>query len=687
MNHLVYITFTLGLFFQGVSQTTVSTADKAKRVVRLLEERHLQPAALNDSLAWRIHENLMEYLDPSKMLFTAEQLNALEQEIPGLDEALREGTNTYYALLKTFLDERMEVLKNEVPELLKEYKSTLAINRSEQFLREIPTQASYRNKWKSVLFAEVNDRVLDALDGAEGEQKPTTELIEESKRAVAQSYQDYLENVHSDTDFLETAYLNAIAMAFDPHSNYFSAEMNREFSEELTSEREVYGISYSKSNEGQIEISRVLPGSAAWMSDAIHQGDRLLKIAFGEGTLTDVSGMTEYQLSQLFSASNEKTITLILEDANGDQQTVHLQKSPVYSDEDVIKSALLKGERTVGYISLPDFYMNWTDTTALGCANDVAKALIKLKREGIEGLVLDLRDNGGGSLKEAIDLAGIFIDFGPVLIEKDSDGEVYSLKDFNRGAIYTGPLVVLVNSNSASASEVVAGALQDYNRALIVGQPSFGKATGQYVMPIDPLAEVMGGIMQPNNEWGFLKITDIGLYRVDLSTNQGRGVLPDVELSRPTVFQSAFEKDLPNVLDLEAIDKKVFYTPLPALPIQHLNEKSKLRSETSEDIQTITQLFEQFESMNEDRMNRPMNLEELVKLERTEREVVDSIRALYRATSDDFEPLSLNYDSDIYAVSPFMKEYRDRFLKNVSEDRELEETYHILVDWIKFNSK
>src|SRR6185295_15214954 len=174
--------------------------------------------------------------------------------------------------------------------------------------------------------------------------------------------------------------------------------------------------------------------------------------------------------------------------ADGSERSVSLWKEKREEDDDdnKVKSFLLKGSKTIGFLSLPAFYEDWENEKGInGCANDVAKEILKLKKESIEGLILDLRYNGGGSMQEAVELAGIFVDAGPVGQYKTREAKVYTLKDVNRGTIYDGPLMVLVNGYSASASEMVAGTLQDYNRAVIVGSPTYGKATAQVVLPMD----------------------------------------------------------------------------------------------------------------------------------------------------------------------------------------------------------
>ena len=187
--------------------------------------------------------------------------------------------------------------------------------------------------------------------------------------------------------------------------------------------------------------------------------------------------------------SNHDKATFKIKKPDGAERTVILLKEKMEEDDEhnKVKSFLLKGSKTIGFISLPSFYQDWENENSgvNGCANDVAKEILKLKKENIEGLIIDLSYNGGGSMEEAVELSGIFIDFGPVGMQKGRDSKIYTLKDVNRGTIYDGPLMLMVNGYTASASEMVAGTLQDYHRAVIVGTPTYGKATAQVVLPMD----------------------------------------------------------------------------------------------------------------------------------------------------------------------------------------------------------
>ncbi len=237
----------------------------------------------------------------------------------------------------------------------------------------------------------------------------------------------------------------------------------------------------------------------------------------------------------------------------------------------MVKSFILKGEKKIGYISLPSFYIDWEDENSVnGCANDVAKEIVKLKKENIEGLIIDVRYNGGGSVREAVDLAGIFIDGGPVSIYKNRQPKPTILKDANRGTIYEDPLLIMVNGYSASASELFAGVMQDYNRAVIVGSNTYGKATGQVIFPLDTTVQLSKDYKNSKSDY-FLKLTVSQIFRVTGKTAQFTGIVPDIILPDATAAAEK-EKDEFCALTATNIEANKYYQPLSAINIEVLKQ-------------------------------------------------------------------------------------------------------------------
>ena len=384
--------------------------------------------------------------------------------------------------------------------------------------------------------------------------------------------------------FVNNAWFESVASCYDPHTEFFSPGKKEEFQGELGDKQLQFGFSLGEGKDAT-EITHLKPGSPAYKSGLIHEGDQILALQWEGNEEVDVSDGSTEEVNAFISGDHGKSLTLTLKKSDGTLRKVTLQreKSNLDDDNSKVRSFILKGTHRVGFISLPAFYTDWNgeEGGSNGCADDVAKEIIKLKKENIEGLILDLRYNGGGSMLEAIALAGIFIDFGPVGMTKDKEGKIYTMKDVNRGSVYEGPLILLINGFTASASEMLAGTLQDYHRALIVGSPSFGKATAQVVLPLDTMFDEkhMERMKTADN---FIKITIDRLFRVNGTSAQQTGVIPDIFLPDFSETQSEREKTLAFPLANITIDANKYYHPYPSISLNPLKSFSKSFMDTSQ---------------------------------------------------------------------------------------------------------
>jgi carboxyl-terminal processing protease len=377
---------------------------------------------------------------------------------------------------------------------------------------------------------------------------------------------------------LENDYLNTIAWCYDPHTSYMSISQKKDFDTHMSASEYSAGFELEENDKGDLTISFLQPGGSAWRSGQLHTGDQLIKIK-SEGIEKEIATIGDDELENMLGGNNQAGLEVTVKTAAGELKTIKLSKEKIDDEESIVKSYVLQGNKNIGYINLPGFYSREDDSITDekdikydGCANDVSKEIVKLRKDTIAGLILDLRYNGGGSMWEAMQLAGIFIDIGPVASVKDKDGKVRFLKDPNRGTIYDGPLMVLINGRSASASEFVSAVLQDYNRALIVGGTTYGKGTAQIVLPMDTMP-----FSNNKNYTEFVKVTQQKFYRVNGSTTQWKGVLPDIEL--PDIYSDELNKEKANSSALQPDNSKTgIYQAAAALPAQSLKLKSEQRT-------------------------------------------------------------------------------------------------------------
>ena len=357
-----------------------------------------------------------------------------------------------------------------------------------------------------------------------------------------------------------------------------------------------------------------------------------------------------------------------------------MTKEKLEVEENIINSFVLAGDKKVGYLALPGFYTDWNDNNPLGCANDMAKEILKLKKERVEGLILDLRFNGGGSTAETLNLAGIFIDQGPLGLMANREEKPLILKDMNRGTIYDGPLLVLVNGLSASASELIAAALQDYNRAIIVGSPTFGKASAQEIVALD---SGPGHYGNRKNSQHYVKITTGKLYRITGATHQGQGVVPDIRLPDILDYFPYRESTYTTALAADAIQKKVYYTPLPPLKLKEVSLRSQARVTTNPEFVNITTTSEELKQIAENGETVKLDIHSF--LEDSKKASPDTLESKKKISS--FTIANTILSQEVMQMDQQKKLMNDKLIENLSHDIYLEEAFYILQDLISINQK
>ena len=531
-----------------------------------------------------------------------------------------------------------------------------------------------------------NDDLI-ILDDAQ--QKTYVDSLEPTARRKArQIVKRSLNIISNEADGIEQSvgdeYCKAIAVCYDPHSEYFPLTEKEDFDSELGRQQMVFGFRCKEEEDGSVEIDNIKPGSPAFKSGQINNGDKILSVQWESRSPIDVSSGGLKQLYDVLDMSNHDKATFKIRKKDGTQRTVVLLKQEMEEDDgqNKVKSFLLKGSKTIGFISLPSFYQDWDNENsgANGCANDVAKEILKLKRENIEGLIIDLRYNGGGSLEEAIELSGIFIDVGPVGLEKGRDEKVYTLRDVNRGTIYDGPLVLLVNGYTASAAEVVAGTLQDYHRAVIAGTPTYGKATAQVVLPMDTTLNMNSELRNMKAD-SYFKVTVSRLYRVNGTTAQANGVQPDILL--PDVLEAHPQREANNdhVLVTVPIDGSKYFKPYPSMNLDNLKTFAEQTVNSSPDFQRVEkdiQIAKAEGQLKDVSLNLSDVVEEQKKVVECEMDTAttEPSTAPYTVDNNSFEKEQLR-------VSNNLEEMNTQWIKFLQKDPYLRAAFNVLLLMIK----
>lgn len=665
----------------------------------MLSKYHYQPVELNAGTSTQIFNDFIKAVDPySNILIEPELASLSEHKEHLLDinageticEFLNAMSSAYYKGVKrkdslsgSILSKPFDFTVKDSIVFLPKYEPMFVPN-----VRALEIKLIRRLKYHTLnmLFTPVADEdplKLPAKELLLKEAEARKKLIIREKRAT----QPFLEDPSVCKRYIAEMFHSTIASRFDPHTNFFSPSEKENFETHLSKEAKAFGLSFDEGKNGEVEIAHLSPGGPAWKSNQLHKGDVVLHVKWPKGQLVDLANSTYWEVDQMINYSGYDNMVLTVRKANGVLHEVPLIKEMINVDENVISGYMLEGEKKIGYISLPGFYTEWDTENALGCANDVAKEILKLQKENIEGLILDLRYNGGGSLYEAMGLLGIFIDEGPLFMIRGRNEKPALMKDMNRGTAYTGPLILMVNSLSASASELVAAGLKDYNRALIVGSNTYGKAIGQITLPLDTTVDIAKRAVQKKKISAFVNITVNKLYRVNGVSHQKTGIEPDIIL--PDLYTNDFygEAAQPYAINSDFVDKKVFYNPLTPLPVFQVREHSIKRVSAEAKFANISSTADSLKKAMSENEVLLLNIETFrdhkTRLKATEQKLDD----LFTADKHSYKVRSTRYDDAVIRSDEIKKEMNADIMKKISDDIYIEEVYLIMNDLINSTTK
>lgn len=583
----------------ATAQTPAKIANEAFVVTRMIAKFHVDPRPVDDAFSEDVFNQLFWTLDKENVFFTQEDIDKLLPYSTLIDDEIKKQNTEFLNQLTVIFQSRLNqadsmgtVICAKPFNLTSPEKYTA----SEDTLNPANTAAMQQKLYKVLKFNVLN-AIVDGMPASfksftPAKQKLYTDSAEAAcRKKVLLSFKrkinNILQNPYGMVLYMGNIYCETIAQCFDPHTEYMPKTEKENFESELGQKAFRFGFSIEEDENGGVLISKLEPGTPAFKCGKLNKGDKFTKVQWAGRQAIDVSESSTSEFSSLIGQSNHDTIYFTVRKADGAIVQVPLLKAQQEEadpngDDGRVKSFILNGSTCkVGYIYLPAFYEDWenSDYASTGCANDVSKEIVKLRKDSITGLIIDLRYNGGGSADEARQLAGIFIDVGPVAQEKGKDPKPYTLKDVDRGTIYDGPLALMVNGYSASASELLAGTLQDYHRAVIIGTPTYGKATAQVVFPMDTTVtyETLGKKQTEN----YIKITIERLYRVTGNTAQFTGVVPDLVL--PDVLDAEISREADDEFALKPtkIEANKFFQPYAPLPIAAINAAVKPQVDTS----------------------------------------------------------------------------------------------------------
>ena len=576
---VILMTFIAVFFtFQSQGKNEEDPKQRYEKILRnlnvLIKEAHFKPRAIDDAFSKTILKSFVEELDDEKNVFLASDIEAFKKYENKIDDEINGASLvSFYEIYKVY-QKRIKEVEMIYPALL---NAPFNFNEVDSIQMDVekndfPKSENERyDIWRKRMKYAVLSKLVDAQEDQEKNKankeikdfklKADSTMEREAREQVKKQMTRYYttKSTNETQDELFSIFVNTITMAIDPHTNYYPPIASREFNESMSGR--FYGIGAQlKEEDGHIKIGTLVSGGPAWKGGELKENDEIIKVAQGADAPVDVTGYSVSDAVKLIRGSSKGSeVRLTVKRIDGSIHVIKIIRDEVKLDNTFAKSAIINGKNKIGYIYLPEFYADFERPNGARCAVDIAKEIEKLKAENVSGIILDLRGNGGGSLYDVVQMAGLFIKNGPVCQVKGRDESPNILKDKDDKIQYTGPLAVMVDGTSASASEIFAAAIQDYKRGIIIGANStYGKGTVQRMISLNPEGEL--SVLSDKNaeDLGNVKITLQKFYRINGGATQLRGVVPDVILPDRYDFLKYREKDVPSALGWDEISKAVY---------------------------------------------------------------------------------------------------------------------------------
>ncbi|MEN9326887.1 MAG: carboxy terminal-processing peptidase [Flavobacterium sp.] len=675
--------------------------DKDKMLIELLsfvlEKGHFSPIELNDEFSKKAYAAYIESLDPTKRYFIQPDIAEFQKYELAIDDMIRSKDLSFFDLTYKRLMQRMKESKVIYTSIL---SKPLDLNDNETInvdYEKLPYAATVKDldqRWRKQLelavLSEITDKediqnalnsgIIDEKNVAKEEkpaEKTEPKSFEELEKTARKTTESNLNNNFSFIAELTredwfTVYINAIVTQYDPHTYYFSPEDKEKFDVSMSGKFEGIGARLQKKNEG-IEVSELISGGPAWRGKLLEQGDVIIKVAQANEEPIDIAGMRLDDVIKKIKGPKGTLVKLTVKKVDGSVKVVPIVRDEVETEETFAKSTLVnKDGKLFGVIYLPKFYQSFENKSNRDAFKDVAIEVERLKAMNVEGIVMDLRDNGGGSLETVVKMTGLFIDKGPVVQVKPAGGKAQILPDSDPKVQWDGPLVVMINNYSASASEIFAAAIQDYNRGIIIGsKQSYGKGTVQNVFELN---EFVRG--NQYGDLGALKTTTQKFYRVSGGSTQLEGVKSDIVMPDRFSFMQTGEKDEKSALPWDKIEPAI-YSPLD-LNFEKVIANSKKRIATNENFNLISENAKWINDRKEDNsisLNYAAYKKEIADIESQTKKFksLDKYKNNLNFTS-------LPYELDLMAKDELLKEKRERWHAELMKDVYMTETLNVLTD-------
>ena len=612
MKRLYFVILAALLTFQIVVPVESSALEQEARVKLIsqivyqgLQVWHYSGKKIDDQFSLDGFKEYLKYIDFNKRFLLKSDVEEFGKFSDQIDDEFHLGTTRLMELAKKRMDQRIRQVMEFYPEILAspfDFSSEESLELDGEKRDYASNLDGLREHWRKILKQQTLIRTIN-MEKTTGKDKPFAEIEKKARLAVGKSYRDFFNRLlQSNENDAFSLYFNSILRVFDPHTSYFAPKQKQDFDLDMTGTFEGIGALLADEEGGFIKIESIVPGGPSWRQKQLQPGDIILKVGEADKEPLDLVGIRAIDAVKFIRGKKGTTANLTVKKPDGRIVVIPIVRDTVVVEETFARSAIFsdKNNESYGYIFLPRFYNDSLQANGRVSTEDVKRQLAILQKNKVKGVILDLRNNSGGTLMDAVNLSGLFISDGPIVQIKGRGEDNQVLEDRDKQISYNGPLVVLMNALSASASEILAAALQDYNRAVIVGgNHTFGKGTVQAMIDLDRFISNRSK-SDDTGSLGALKMTIQKFYRVTGAATQFTGVTPDVVLPDRYDYLELGEKYLDYSLNWDSITP-VGFTPWKGepLPVDRLQQLSKERVNSSNRFQVLSKYIERLKTMRD----------------------------------------------------------------------------------------
>lgn len=660
-------------------------------IKEILDAYHFSPQLINDSLSAHTFDLYLKNLDYNKLYLTKSDYDILKTYRFKIDDEINLQSYDFFNLSTEIINNRINNTKGYYEEILLkpfDYKKDEVLNIDPETISYAKDEDELKDRWRKILKHQTILKIssLEKTQKSDKEKNDTVilksfeELEKEAREKTKKNYDSkfkYLDQINRQDRL--TIYINSIINYYDPHTGYFPPKDKEDFDITISGKLEGIGATLT-TKDGYIKVVRIVPGSASWRQGELKAEDIILKVGQGDEEPVDVVDMRLDEAVKLIRGPKDSKVILTVKKIDGSIVEIPIIRDVVVLEETFAKSTIITDQdksKRIGYIYLPRFYMDFNNSNGRKCSEDIKKEIEKLKTQNVDGIIFDLRNNGGGSLRDVVKIGGFFIDKGPIVQVKQKNSKAEILSDTDPATIYDGPLIVMVNSQSASASEILAAAMQDYKRAVIVGtKSSYGKGTVQRFVDIDMFLPKEYSDIKP---LGHLKITIQKFYRINGGATQLRGVTPDIVLPDKYSYIEIGEKELDYPLkwdEIPAVEYNIWTKPMD---ITRLQKRSQKRQETDSLLIYIEDAAQKLKAQR-DKEQYPLEYDKHKEEEAKNEEISKYIGQIGKTeTPLEIDPILFKF-LDTVTVDTLKKQRIDNWHKKIKKDEQLYETYNIMLD-------